>query len=466
MRRFILGFCLGSGLFSGTAWTQETRNVLPWTLNHQEGVFLLLSDIHLTPFDDPSLIPQLVKAPVDQWQTIFETSNHKAFTSYGADPNYALLKSALNEVNGLGVTYDYALVTGDYISHNFIDDFHKYVGGDDNALKDFSTKTILFVTEMVQKALPDVPVYFAVGNHDSECDSYKMAGDTDLWKVLAPAWSTVASNPEAAAEFVHGGYYAVPHPTLANHELVVLNSVFWSDKYAGGCSVEKNSGNPGDEEMAWLQKTLEQARKQGRIVTLEMHIPPGVNSEKAPKRKGEGKKAKLLWKPGYEAQFIRLAAQYGHSLQGNFAGHTHMDDYRIAVATDGRPFLLTHLTPGLCQIDGNNPGFQVMRYEKTSGDLEDMATFYIPDLRSVDPSKNPWELEYTFQGAYGYPAYTMENLLDLAGRIDSDPVTRQKYIDFYALKTPVKSPIDGENWPPFNCAHTHMDINSFNECYW
>jgi sphingomyelin phosphodiesterase acid-like 3 len=448
----------------GKVFAQEDA-ALPWNLNDHEGVFLLLSDIHLTPFDDPALVPQLVRAPVEQWQSIFEASSHKAFTSYGADPNYALFKSALAEINHLGVPYDYALVTGDYISHNFIDDFHKRVGGDDRALKDFSTKTILFVTEMVQKSLPGVPVYFAVGNHDSECDSYKMAGDTDLWKALAQSWSTVAADPQAAAEFSQGGYYAVTHPTIANRELVVLNSIFWSDKYAGGCSVEKNSGNPGDEEMTWLQKTLEQAQKSGQTVSLEMHIPPGMNSEKAEKRKGDGKKAKLLWKPQYEDQFIHLAAQYSHILQGNFAGHTHMDDYRLAVDTDGRPFLLTHLTPGLCQIDGNNPGFQVMRYDKTSGELEDLATFYVPDLHTADPAKNPWELEYTFQQAYGYSAYSMANLLDLAGRIDSEPAVRQKYIDFYALKTPAPSPINAENWQAFSCGHTHMDSHSFNDCY-
>src|ERR1700728_151028 len=108
--------------FTGTARAQDSGTPLAWNLSDHEGVFLLLSDIHLTPFDDPALVPQLAKAPVEQWQSIFEASSHKAFTAYGADPNYALLKSALAEINHLGVPYDYALVTGDYISHNFIDD--------------------------------------------------------------------------------------------------------------------------------------------------------------------------------------------------------------------------------------------------------------------------------------------------------------------------------------------------------
>ena len=422
-----------------------------------------MSDIHLDPFDDPALVPQLVKAPVDQWKSILETSTRKSFPSYGADPNYALVKSALQKAGSLGVTYDYALVTGDYVSHNFKDDFHKYAGGDDRALKDFSTKTILFVTELVQQSLPGVPVYFAVGNHDSECDNYRMSSQDDLWKVLAKAWSTVAADPRAAGDFTQGGYYETAHPTLANREIIVLNSVFWGKKYEKGCGA--NSGNPGDEEMAWLQKILDQARADKKTVTFEMHIPPGIDSEKAKQHLDEGKNPKTFWKPKYEDEFLKLVWDYRELIRGNFAGHTHMDDFRVALSRQGHPFLLTHITPGICQIDGNNPGFQVALYDKAGGRLEDLATFYVPDLRSADPGQNPWRLEYTFQQAYGYPAYTMENLVDLAARIGSDPTVRQKYIDFYGMKTPVDPPIDGNNWKSFNCAQTHMDPESYQACY-
>ena len=99
-----------------------------------------------------------------------------------------------------------------------------------------------------------------------------------------------------------------------------------------------------------------------------------------------------------------------------------MDDYRVAVDAHGHPFLLTHLTPGLCQFDSNNPGFQVMRYNRATGALEDLATYIIPDLRTAAPAANPWRLEYDFDQAFGYSAYTRETWWIFQG---ASPQTRR-----------------------------------------
>ncbi len=425
----------------------------PWKLNEHQGVFLLMSDIHLNPFDDPALVPKLAAAPVEEWPAILETSRHKPFPDYEQDPNYALLMSALEKANRLGVKYDYAILTGDYLSHHFKEAFQKYVGGNEKALKDFSTKTEIFVARTIQRQLSGVPVYFAVGNHDSECDNYRMSSVDDLWRVLAKEWATVASHPEAAKNFVHGGYYAVPHPILKDHEIAVLNSVFWAKKYEEGCG--DNPGNPGDEEMAWLQKTLDAAKRDHKVVTLTMHLPPGINPEKA--------EAKTYWKRHYERAFARLLSIYGDVIDAGFAGHTHMDDFRVDDAARGNP-LLFHICPGICQIDGNNPGFQVMLYDKKDGSFKDIATFIVPNLKANMTGQEAWSLEYTFDDAYGYTAYNSENLLSLAEKIKADPMVREKFDNFYSMKTPADRLITEKNWESFNCSRTHMDLDSFLDC--
>ncbi|HTA77284.1 MAG TPA: metallophosphoesterase [bacterium] len=445
-------------MLPGMGWA---KNNSPWKIGRQEGVFLMMSDIHFNPFDDPSLIKRLVAAPVEEWQSILETSTHKTFPGYDADPNYALVTSSLDKAMSLGVKYDYAIITGDYLSHNFKKAFQKYVSGDSKALKDFSTKTAVFVARIVQSRLSGVPVYFAVGNHDSECDNYEMTASDDLWKVLAQEWTAVASDETAAANFVHGGYYAVPHPTLKNHEIVALNSVFWAKKYEGGCKTDP--ADPGVDEMNWLQKVLRDAKARHQMVSLTMHLPPGVKAEKAEAKIEKNKLPKTYWKPEYEAAFAKLLRMYGDVIEAGFAGHSHMDDFRVDTIAKGKP-LFFHICPGVCQIDGNNPGFQIMLYSKKDGSFKDMATYYVADLKAGVTGKEAWSLEYVFDETYGFKAYNSENLLTLAGQIGSDPAVRQKFDEFYSMKTPADQAITEKNWKFFNCSQTHIDPVSFVEC--
>ena len=47
----------------------------------------------------------------------------------------------------------------------------------------------------------------------------------------------------ALKDFAIGGFYAVPHPTVARHDMIVLNSIFWSAKYWDNCN--RKAGAPG-----------------------------------------------------------------------------------------------------------------------------------------------------------------------------------------------------------------------------
>src|ERR1700722_17210799 len=150
IKLFLILLVLCTQVIPGMGWGKDTPL---WKIGKHESVFLMMSDIHFSPFDDPALIKQLVAAPVEQWQAILETSTHKTFPGYDKDPNYALVISSLDKAMSLGMKYDYAIITGDYLSHNFKQDFQKYVGGNDQALKDFSTKTSVFVAPTVQGGL-------------------------------------------------------------------------------------------------------------------------------------------------------------------------------------------------------------------------------------------------------------------------------------------------------------------------
>ena len=60
-----------------------------------EGLFLIVTDIHFDPFSDPALVPALDKSPVSGWTEIFKGAA-ESIKSYGNDATYSLMVSALD----------------------------------------------------------------------------------------------------------------------------------------------------------------------------------------------------------------------------------------------------------------------------------------------------------------------------------------------------------------------------------
>src|SRR5258707_9346730 len=104
-------------------------------------------------------------------------------------------------------------------------------GGSRSDFPAFANKTAVFVVNTVQ-AIMGVPVYLALGNDDSPCVDYGLAPGSAFLTALADSLDVLAHNPEAATDFRTAGFYELPHPTLANEEILVLNSVLWSPRYS------------------------------------------------------------------------------------------------------------------------------------------------------------------------------------------------------------------------------------------
>ncbi len=438
------------------------ESALPWAMGDNDGTFLIMADIHFDPYADKDLVKQLAASPVEKWESILQTSKITQFAQYESDTNYPLFASALNAAASQGVIYDYALVCGDLISHEFKSRFYHLVGGDNKAYASFVTKTIQFVSDLIQQKLLGVPFYFCFGNNDSDCNDYEFYPDSPMLSEMVPHWPTLAAHPEAVKGFIHGGWYAVPHPAFPKEELVVLNDSFWSTKRHGdecGGSGEKAA----KEELDWLNQILDEALKKGEKVTIETHMPPGVDSRNAIKHKTR-KYERTYWKNEYLQRFLEILRAHSDILRTEFTGHTHMDDFRV-LEKDGKPFMATHVCPAVSPIHFDNPAFQVMLYDKQTGDLKDMATMYLSNLdKTGNGEVAKWELEYDFDQAYQLTGYNAENLEKLTHEIDADPLIRQKFIDYYAVETSGQSPIGQDDWWFFNCAHLHLDASSYGHC--
>jgi len=294
------------------------------------GQFLALSDVHFDPFADAAIVPRLIAAEADQWPAIFAASKPAPPVGAGSDTNYALFESTLRQAEAAGGRdgYDFVLVTGDLLRHDFETTFAKYGGGDPRALQAFAAKTVAYVNRAIERRFRGAPLIEALGNNDNDCGDYQPRPGSPLLAAIARSLPAVAADPQAERDFAAGGNYAVPHPKVANHLFLVVDSVYWSTRYKDACGTARS--DPGSAQLAWLEWQLFQAHLKGRTASLVMHIPPGFN----PYESTEEKPAPF-WVDSYRDRFLELVQAYRSVLVAGYAGHTHMDDFRLVPATSG-----------------------------------------------------------------------------------------------------------------------------------
>jgi sphingomyelin phosphodiesterase acid-like 3 len=413
------------------------------------GRSLLISDIHLDPLADASIIKQLIAAPVAQWTSIFQSSQQKSLSAYGSDVNYPLFSSTLVEAAMLE-PFDYVVFTGDALRHNFSQAFAA-AGGTSSQFPAFAAKTAVFMVRELQRSLK-VPVLAAIGNNDSGCGDYQIPPGSPFLAALADELTVLRNSPEAKATFRLGGFFSVAHPTVANQDIVVLNSVFWSASYA---SCTPKPGDPGEAEIEWLGWKLYAARLLHRGVTLVMHIPPGMDGYSSSKG-GKCTNAVSFWQDKYATQFLALMKTYSDVVQLAFAGHTHMDDFRVSPG--GAPSLPLRIAPSVSPIFNNNPGVSVLSYNLKTAAVSDIATFYLA-LSSATPQ---WAKEYQFSAAYGVSDFSAASLSTVAARIRTGGAALTTFENNYAVSA--ASPINSSDAPFYSCAQTEFTTANYTTC--
>jgi sphingomyelin phosphodiesterase acid-like 3 len=418
------------------------------------GRALLISDIHLDPLADPAIVKRLVAAPVSEWEAILESSQQKPFSAYGSDTNYRLFVSTLAAAVAQE-PFDYVVFTGDALRHNFSPAFVA-AGGTSDQFPEFAAKTEAFVVQELQEKLK-VPVVAALGNDDSSCGDYQIPPDSPFLATTASQLTVLGAAPEAKSTFQMGGFYSIAHPTVANLDIIVLNTVFWSTSYK---SCAPNSGDPGEAEIEWLGWKLYSARLLHHGVTLVMHIPPGMDAYSS--SHGQCQQPVSFWQPQYSVEFSNLMRTYSDVVQLAFAGHIHMDDFRIVGGdqpSPGPPSLPLRITPSVSPIFKNDPAFSVMAYSPMTASVSDITTFFLA-LSSQMPS---WSKEYKFDDAYGVSSFSAANLLTIAAAIRSgDGSARATFEHNYAVSAP--SPIHSSNFSFYSCAQSYFTAASYSNC--
>ncbi|GHB27640.1 hypothetical protein GCM10007094_14970 [Pseudovibrio japonicus] len=446
------------------AQAQQTPRVQPFNIAEDEGVFLIITDIHFDPFANPDLVPMLDEAPVENWLEILSKDRGTTFADYGSDTNFPLMMSALQAAATRGPSYDYVIYAGDYLAHNFAESYAQHAGPNAQGHDTFAVKTISFVNMMMRQTLGNVPIYGAFGNNDSLSGDYRIHPLSPLLDDVADQWNYLTNQPERLNDFTVGGFYKVAHPTIQDHDIIILNNVFWSTRYP--LNPDANQGDPGAAQMDWLEWQLYDTQVRGRTAEIVMHIPPGIDAFSVLRSAQACENSAVsFWKDAYTQQFLEMAKTYSTTITSSIAGHAHHSDFRVISDDDGSPYFATRIVPSVSPIFGNNPAFSYVLYDKEYAKPNDYATLSLTNLEDVRGGETPnWELEYVFSTSYQQADLSPASIAAVAEEISTSEAAREDFIKYYSGGTAADNPITDSNWQTFSCAQTNITRADYIAC--
>ncbi|RXH56973.1 metallophosphoesterase [Granulicella sibirica] len=442
---------------------------------------LLLSDIHFDPFADPAKISRLAAAPASEWDQIFAApsspNREKDYTALletcnlrGPDTSAELWTSSLQAIKAKAADASFVTVSGDVLAHNFDCKFNqRFPGAKEAERVAFIEETIRYVVRGLRSALPNVPIYVAMGNNDSGCGDYRDERHspflTQTAKILAETIPP-SERSEMVRDFTAQGSYAATLPaSVPNTRILVLDDLFLSSKY-GDCAGKPNAVAPA-AQIHWLEAQLAMAREHRQHVWVLGHIPTGVDlyATLTSMRNicGRGTPKMFL---GNE-QLAEVLAANAETVSLAVFGHSHTDELRLLTSekTPGRPGtgVAVKIVTSISPVNGNNPAFTVARVDPATAGLVDYTVFSASNLTGVNST---WSKEYTFSETYHQPAFNPATLKVLTDgfRLDTPGNTAESAAYLRNFYVGDRSVLIKPLWPEYVCALTHDSAQSFTNC--
>lgn len=441
---------------------------------------VLVSDIHFEPFRDPEKSIQLAAAPAAQWKAILAgpgsadrearfASLEKACPTRGEDTTYKLFDSSLRAIASNAATAKFVTVSGDLIAHSFTCKFNAvFPGAKPGEYQTFVEKTIEFVVNALRGALPGVPVYAGLGNNDSDCGDYELDANSAFLAAIGQVFAAdlpASEKNQAESDFAAGGYMNVPLPPPFVHtRLVLLDDIFMSRRYqtCGG----KTDSAPAAAQIAWLERQLNDARRNKENIWVMAHIPPGVDAYST------ATKGKNICAGDEPTMFLssealpEAMAKNGDVIKLAIFAHTHMDELRSLEPANAEPEekgVAVKMVASISPVDGNNPSFTVAEIDPDSATLKDYKVFVASNQTGVGTT---WTEEYDFARAYNKTEFSAASIKSLIADFGADPSAQteksQKFIRSYG---------SGETlrelqlfWPIYVCSLKNDAGDAFAAC--
>jgi hypothetical protein len=165
----------------------------------------------------------------------------------------------------------------------------------------------------------------------------------------------------------------------------------------------------------------------------------------------------------YAREFHALMARYRDTITASFAGHTHMDGFRL-LGDDGKAFGWVMMSPAVSPIYGQNPAFRRVALDE-DGTIADQSVYDLANLPDAARGAAPqWRLEMSFDAVWGLPRFDLASLDILYHRLGNSATTRDRWLDFYAVEGPARITLNAANAAIYRCAAGNDRTTDFIRC--
>ncbi len=442
------------------------RVIEPSQPTNRLGNVILLSDIHLSPFTEQRIAADLLARPVAEWDELFALSTNGLFTRDATGwktTSPLLLQSALLNAQAACPHPDAVLIPGDFVDYEIISSFANLVPlTTPEQGKAVLLKTVQYAHGKVREIFPDAPIFFALGNNDTFLSDYDIAesGDEFYAATAATFHSGALTNliayTDFAATYTNAGCYAAP---FGNGRVIALQTLYFSANYPHGTS-------PGWAQLERLEIELQAAAASNRPAWIVLHIPPGIDSYATWQHWKTGNVSTVVtdWNELFLEPFCQIVAAHSNHIAGVFSGHYHNRGWQLLTdPATTNPVATLQGANGLLYNHGNNPGFTVLTYDRSTLACIAENTYSLDvatHTGTLDPTA-PWSIRYSQNQGYGIPDLSVASLeaaWSAMANFDSAPA--QHFNREYSGGRPPYA-LTASNWPVYRNAIRYTLPRSF-----
>lgn len=300
---------------------------------------------------------------------------------------------------------------------------------------------------------PGLPIYPAVGNHESWPES-EYLGTLPEYKVmtglLAVYWQRWMNlHPANLATIAEGGYYS----TTVMDGLMILS--FNSDYgYAPNFYSFLNDVNPHyKQQWDWMTEQLQLAEQQGEKVLIIGHVPPGDADNTA----------------DYGRLYLNISRRFSETIIGGLFGHTHLDQFQL-VQDEGGVYGVVLAAPSVTPYSHINPSFRLLSLDTTgSGQLRGYQQYHLNLTKANElaeqASEPQFELAYTTADDYGLKDLSPLSWARLISRFeDSDSLLGSYHYNMHGQSVAAHTSCDAACRRSTLCAVSNIISSNYYSC--